>query len=156
MRTCTRRCITEHARVSKTRPAYMAQAAKTLSAAATSFVPQACHAFHGASTFSASSLRKSSNGGLPIHVPPSNRRYHSTITLSSSSPSSEQTEKERQMTDDALQILTKAIQSVNPRTAIQNCLSGDGGDFIVIDPTSKRKISYKRDDYDEVVIVSFG
>ena len=60
------------------------------------------------------------------------------------------------MTDDALQILTKAIQSVNPRSAIQNCLSGDGGDFIVIDPTSKRKISYKRDDYDEVVNVSFG
>ena len=61
------------------------------------------------------------------------------------------------MTDDALEILTKAIQSVNPRTAIQNCLSsGDGGDFIVTDPTSKRKISYKLDDYDEVIIVSFG
>ena len=68
-----------------------------------------------------------------------------------------QTENERQMTEDALQILTKAIQSVNPRTAIQNCLSSDdAGHFIVADPTSKRKISYKRDDYDEVVIVSFG
>ena len=156
MRTCTRRCVTGHARVSKTRPAYMVQAAMTLTAAASSFAPQACHAFHGASIFSASPLHKCSNGELPTRVPPSNRRYLSTTTLSNSSSSSEQTENERKMTDDALKILTKAIQSVNPRTAIQNCLSKDDGEFIVTDPTSKRKISYKRDDYDEVVNVSFG
>ena len=61
------------------------------------------------------------------------------------------------MTDDALQILTKAIDSVNPRTAIQSCLStGHNGDLMVTDPATKRKISYKKEDYDEIVIVSFG
>ena len=85
------------------------------------------------------------------------RRYLSTTTLSISSSSSEQTENERQMTDDALQILAKAIKSVNPRTAIQKCLSsGKDGGLVVTDPASKRKMSYKREDYDEVVIVSFG
>ena len=66
-------------------------------------------------------------------------------------------ENERQMTDDALQILAKAKESVKPRTAIQSCLStGHDGDLVLTDLATKSTISYKRGHYDEVVIVSFG
>lgn len=51
MRLCTRRCITGHAPVSKTRLACMAQAAITLTATASFVVPpQVCDAFQGVST----------------------------------------------------------------------------------------------------------
>jgi len=70
--------------------------------------------------------------------------------------SSTQTEKERQMTEDALRILTKAIQSVNPRMALQYCLSAESDGTLSVTDATAATMSYKRDDYDEVVIVAFG
>mmetsp|Transcript_15535 Transcript_15535/g.33576 ORF Transcript_15535/g.33576 Transcript_15535/m.33576 type:complete len:649 (-) Transcript_15535:1412-3358(-) len=68
-----------------------------------------------------------------------------------------QTDEERQMTKDALQIISAAIESVNPTTAIENCVLKDPAGFVLKDPTlSSRTITYHRSDYDEVLIVSFG
>ena len=140
--------------------------AATLTTAATLLAPHPCSAFHhGLSLVPAStvfnrnppfahlSFEDQSEGFTTL-----SRRYLASKDTSLGS-TSKQTENERQMTDDALRIVAKAIESVNPSTAIQNSLSATDDNakvLVVTDPTSKREMRYKREDYDEVVVVSFG
>ena len=149
------------------RMANLARGAATLTTAATLLAPHPCSAFHhGLSLVPASTL---SNRNPPFtHLSFERQSVYTSATLSrrylaskstSLGSTSKQTENERQMTDDALRILAKAIESVNPSTAIQNSLSATDDNakvLVVTDPTSKREIRYKREDYDEVVVVSFG
>ena len=149
------------------RMANLARGAATLTTAATLLAPHPCSAFHhGLSLVLASTL---SNRNPPFtHLSFERQLVFTSATLSRRylaskstllGSTSKQTENERQMTDDALRILAKAIESVNPSTAIQNSLSATDDNakvLVVTDPTSKREIRYKREDYDEVVVVSFG
>ena len=139
--------------------------AATLTTAATLLAPHPCSAFHyGLSLVPASTVFNRNPPFAHLSFEDQlegfttlSRRY--LASKSTSLGSSKQTENERQMTDDALRIVAKAIESVNPSTAIQSSLSATDDKakvLAVADPTSKREIRYKREDYDEVVVVSFG
>jgi glycerate-2-kinase len=73
------------------------------------------------------------------------------MTRPSIRSSSSQTLQEQEMTNDALSIVKAAIDAVNPYTAVQTHILGTKPGSLRIGSNT-----YKEQDYDSAVIVSFG